>query len=350
MPSESSKVLLGMTGGVDSSTSAWLLKRDGHQVVGVTLLFHDSKTTDDKLAQAKRVVEKLEIEHHVVDMREQFASQVVTPYVQDIARGVAVTPCLRCTADLKIPLLFEQADAHGCDMVATGHYANVTSDEFGVGLLDWQLRSPLDRSKDQTYLLYRLTQEQLSRMLFPLNDTTKGVVRRMAMQAGLQRLSPLHDGQGTPCFFNGKTPLAWLDEDGRLASSTGAIVDIMSRQEIGKHQGLNRYGIGDRVEGDRYVISKDPETNELLVGPLNLATTELVVLEDVHWTSIEPPQRRRSCKARIAYDATPVPAHILCTDTGVVVTFTKPVRGIYPGLPVVLYSDDLVLGGGIVAR
>lgn len=349
MPSESFKVLLGMTGGVDSSTSAWILKRDGYQVVGVTLLFHDCATTEAKVEQAKRVAEQLEIEHHIVDMRERFSAEVVDSFVVAANAGVVGNPCLQCTTSLKLPLLFEQAEEYGCDAVATGHYARVTSEGYGVGLLDYQLRSPLDRSKDQTYLLYRLTQEQLARLMFPLADINKPVVRKMAMQVGLQRLSPLHDGQGEPCFFEGSSAVDWLGRCDGLDATSGDIVDITSHVVVGHHEGLYRYMPGDRVD-EGYVIAKDAEQGELYVGPFNLSSTELAVLEDMHWTSIEPPTRRRSCRVRIGYDATPVPAHILCTDAGVAVTFTRPVRGVYPGLPVVLYSDDLVLGGGIVAR
>ena len=338
-----------MTGGVDSSTSAWILKRDGYQVVGVTLLFHDSARTEEKIEQARRVAEQLDIEHHVVDVRDRFAAEVVAPFVEAAATGVVGNPCLRCSASLKLPLLFEQADECGCALVATGHYAKVTTGEFGVGLLEYQLRAPLDRSKDQTYLLYRLTQDQLARLVFPLADLNKPVVRKMAMQVGLQRLSPLHDGQGEPCFFDGASADVWLARCGDLQTVQGDIIDIVSHVPVGRHEGLYHHAVGERV-GDNYVIAKDFENSALYVGPLNLATTELVVLQDMCWTSIEAPERKCSCRARLGYDATPVPAHILCTDAGVVVTFTRPVRGVYPGLPVVLYSDDLVLGGGTVAR
>lgn len=339
-----------MSGGVDSSTSAWLLKRDGHQVVGVTLLFHDSPHNAEKVAQAARVAEKLGIEHHVVDARERFEHEVERAFAQDAQAGIISNPCVRCSAELKMPLLFEQAGAFGCERVATGHYAAVTSDAYGVDLLDYQLRAPLDRSKDQTFLLYRLNQEQLSRLVFPLNATTKGVVRRMAMQAGLQRLSPLHDGQGIPCFFDDGDAEQWLEGAGGVEGRPGPIVDLASHERRGSHEGLFRYMPGDVLEDGSCVAAKDLEGNVLYVGPKQFSTVELVVLEDMHWTSVTPPKKMRSCRARIAYDARPVPAHVLCTGGGVVVTFTKPVCGVCAGMPVVLYSDDLVLGGGVVAR
>ena len=350
MSGEPERVLIALSGGVDSSTSAWMLKRDGYQLVGVTLFFHDSERTQAKIAQARHVAELLGIEHHVLDMRERFEQEVERAYIADVDRGVRANPCIRCSSKLKIPALLEQADLYGCSRVATGHYANVTHDGFGVGLLPRQLRSGADRSKDQTFLLYRLSQEQLARLMFPLAPSTKGVVRRTAMQAGLQRLSPLNDGQGIPCFFDDLSAEEWIAAHDGKACAEGPIIDISSGVQVGTHQGLFRYAPGQKLPGGGYVVSCDWERNVLFAGPRAYGARESVVLTDVHWTSIEPPSRRRSCRARIGYDANLVPAHVLCTEEGVVVAFTTPVLGLYAGLDVVLYSDDLVLGGGIVVR
>ena len=164
-----------------------------------------------------RAAETLGIEHHVVDLTERFATEVKAQTLAGIEAGRYPFPCSICTPGLKIPALFECAREYGCDKVATGHYARITTDEeFGVGLLDYQLRVPFDKHKDQTYLLYRLTQEQLSRLIFPLADIHKGVVRRMAMQHGVMQFAPVEDGQGTPCFFGDDSFADWLEGEGGI--------------------------------------------------------------------------------------------------------------------------------------
>lgn len=341
-----------MSGGVDSSTSAWILKRDGHQVVGVTLRFHDSARLEAKARKAVEVAEKLGIEHHVVDARQRFFRELLVAFARTASlQGSIVNPCLICTSQLKVPLLFEAADAYGCDAVALGHYAKVTSEGFGVGLKRYQLRSAADRSKDQSFLLHRLGQEQLSRLIFPLQDTSKGVVRRMAMQAGLQRLSPVNDGQGTPCFFDDGGAVEWLAGPGGVEAKPGDVVDLGTHERIGRHEGLYRHELGSEYAPGIFAIAKDLERNELLVGPAALARTELVELSDMFWTSVEPPEKRRSCRVRTAYGTVPVPAQLVAMGDGrAVASFTTPVAGIHAGSTLVFYSDDLVLGGGTVLR
>lgn len=349
MPEDAPKVLLGMTGGVDSSLSAWLLKRDGYQVVGVTLLFHDAPSIQKKIEHAKDVAESLGIEHHVVDLTERFATEVKAQTLAGIEAGRYPFPCSICTPGLKIPALFECAREYGCDKVATGHYARITTDEeFGVGLLDYQLRVPFDKHKDQTYLLYRLTQEQLSRLIFPLADIHKGVVRRMAMQHGVMQFAPVEDGQGTPCFFGDGSFADWLEGEGGIVPTSGSIVSLVDAKKVGAHEGLHRYEPGQEVDG-RFVITKDVERNELLVGPRNLASFEMCQLKNVHWTSVEPLSKKRSCRARFTADGHSVPVKITPTADGVAVLINETMSGLVEGQDVVLYSDDLVLGGGTIA-
>lgn len=348
MPHAGDSVLLGLSGGVDSSVCAWLLKRGGRDVVAVTLRFCDTPATREKTAHAAQTCEQLGIEHHVIDARERFAAAVERPFAAAAAAGDGANPCVGCTAQLKVPLLLEAAREHGCARVATGHYAAVTADE-GRSLLSWQLRCPKDKSKDQSFLLYALEQEQLAQLEFPLANRTKPSVRQLAMRAGLQRLSPLHDGQGTPCFFGDGDGAAWLEGAGALEPAAGEVVSLAGGAKLGRHDGLHRYACGQRWGEGLYVVGKDVRENVLVVAPHVLAGAERVLLSDVFWTSIEPPQRKRSCRVRTAYDATPHPAQLVPTADGLLVNFTRPLVGLYPGQLLVFYSDDLVLGGGHIA-
>lgn len=347
MAESSCKVLLGMSGGVDSSVAAYQLKRDGYQVVAVTLRFHEGERAKEKLLQAQRIASQLDIEHHVVDAEQRF-DELVKQHVSDELRsGREPNPCTVCSRELKLPLLFEAADEFGCEKVATGHYARITQEDWGPHLLPYQLRRPLDQSKDQTYLLYTLTQEMMSRLIFPLDDIHKGEVRRTAMRAGLMPIVPVNDGQGEPCFFEGASAASWFDdhEDDRMPS--GPVVNIDTREVVGSHEGLHRHDIGQRM-GDGFVVAKDVQESTLYVGPEPLSKRESCLVRDVVWTSVKEPEKKRSCRVRTQDGLKPVPAQIVCTDEGTIVAFNERVANVHIGQPVVFYSDDLVLGGGIV--
>lgn len=372
-----SKILLGMSGGTDSSVAAWILKRDAHEVVGVTFRFHDSPQRSAAIMRAQRCAEQLGIEHHVIDMRERFAQLVKETAARDFARGLFVNPCTTCMREVKIPALFSQMDAFGCEFVATGHYARVTRETEGFQLKPYQLRKPLDKSKDQTFLLYTLTQEQMAHLILPLEDVHKGEARRMAMQQGLMRIAPVNDGQGEPCFYNGMSYVNWLEGEGGLSPDVGDIVYAGDDSVVGAYEGQYRYAPDESLgtftivsvpevaeangegEGEEepqpvphdeelFVVFKDVANGRMLAATRASAGTEMCLLRDVRWTSIEPPEEKRSCRARISYEGKPLPAQAICKDEGVVVAFSERVRGVRPGQPIVLYSDDLVLGGGIV--
>lgn len=370
-----SKVLLGMSGGVDSSMAAWALKRDAHEVVGVTFRFHDSPLRAAAIARAQQTAEQLGIEHHVVDMREQFQRIVKETTAQQFAQGYYPFPCTVCTRDLKIPALFEQAESFACDKVATGHYAQITSDEAGYQLLKYQLRVPLDWFKDQSFLLYTLTQDQMKDIIFPLEDMHKGEVRRDAMRNGLVPYALVDDGQGEPCFYDGVGNIRWLESAGGLTPEPGNIVYIGDQSQVGTYQKQYMYepdaslgvfpiksmqmpeGCEDQEDcepvevihdEELFAVHKDVANKRILAGTRALAGSEMVVLKDVVWTSIEAPTDKRSCRVRLAYDRKALPAQIVVRDGRVVVAFNERVLGVRPGQPAVFYSDNLVLGGGIV--
>ena len=365
-----------MSGGVDSSMAAWALKRDAHEVVGVTFRFHDSPLRAAAIVRAQQTAEQLGIEHHVVDMREQFQRVVKDATAQQFSQGYFPFPCTVCTRDIKIPALFEQAEIFSCEKVATGHYAQITSDDTGYQLLKYQLRVPLDWYKDQTFLLYTLTQDQMKDLIFPLEDMHKGEVRRDAMRNGLAPYALVDDGQGEPCFYNGVGYLRWLEGAGGLKPEPGDIIYLADQSRVGTYQKqyelepdaslgvypIKSLQIPEVDEGsdeepepvevihdeELFAVHKDIANKRIYAGTRALAGSEMVTLKDVVWTSIEPPTDKRSCRVRLSYDRKPLPAQILIRDGRVVVAFNERVLGVRTGQPVVFYSDKLVLGGGIV--
>lgn len=366
------KVLLGMSGGVDSAMAAWLLKNDGHEVVGVTLRFHDSPLRAQAIMRAQHTAEQLGIEHHVVDMHEQFTSMVKDETARRFSQGYFYYPCVACTSELKIPALFEQADMYGCEKVATGHYAQVTNDTNGFQLLPYQLRVPLDKHKEQTFLLYTLTQEQMARLMFPLFDLVKGETRRDAMRYGLTTLAEVDDGQGEPCFYDRLGYVRWLETSAGFKPDSGDIVYLVDQHKIGSYTGQYRYEQDDSlgvfpIEGlkpldeddpdselvsyvhdeELFIIHKDLAAKRFLAGTRALAGSEMVQVRDVHWTSIEVPTEKRSCRVRIAYGKKALPAQVFVREGRTFVAFNGRVLGVRPGQPIVFYSDSLVLGGGI---
>lgn len=439
MSGDSSRILLGMSGGVDSSVSAYNLKRDGHEVVGVTLLALSGEKAEARVQHAADVAEQLGVEHHVVDVRERFERDVIEWYLEEVSQGLQPDPIVRFNDVILFPTLFSQADELDCPQVATGHYASVTAEEVGVNLLPHQLRVGTEKKRAQTYLLAGLSQEQLARLVFPLYFDHCSWVARAAMQAGIERVVPTETTYAEPFFFEGKGRAGWLREQGALGEP-GQIVNVSTREVLGQHEGLAAYELGqevpglaegssgasaaadaadagggaddaadDAADGASYenkearshelevalglsqqledgivnrggkpadtvealsigmgassvadsrvrganlrVIAKDPETNTLYVGPRNLTRVELARVRNLHWTSIEPPEKKLPCRVCFSWGGLAYPARVVTTGedgTGVIV-FTEGVTGVASGQTAVLYSDDLVLGRAEIA-
>ena len=343
-----------MSGGVDSSVSALSLQRDDYEVIGVTLAFHTFKKDIEAQAKAAEVCEKLGIKHHVVDVSDEFKSIVEADFIKEYEQGLTPNPCAFCNRTMKFPSLIRLADSFDCDFIATGHYARITQDRDGFGLKPYQLRIPHDTYKDQSYMLYGLSQDILARTIFPLNNTSKPIVRKMEMQAGLG-FSEIAESQDI-CFIEGDDYAAWLDENG-VSLEPGNVVNASTGKVIGQHCGLHHYTIGQRkglnVGGGTgeplYVIAKDIKSNSLFVGPQSLQTTESCMVREVNWTSIEKPDAKRSCKVKIRYRSKAIPCQIIpMQDNCVNVIFNDACSGVAPGQVAVFYSDDMVLGGGII--
>ncbi len=380
---------MAMAGGISSSYAAYCLKRDTHEVVGITFLFYACKQEDERLASAKKTCEQLEIEHHIIDARDLFKEQVINPVCKNLNAGMQPDPLsFQFFNKLLFSRLFEHAPKLDCQKIATGHFAGITSEQnLYKGSLPYQLKAAADAFHDESYYLYGLSQDELSKIVFPLADIAKPVLRREAMRAGLVQLAPLLK-RYDPFFLQGTDLPTWAKDAGYLECKPGPIVSVGAKmQTIGTHCGLAFYKIGQQFNGGLsankngehpadtddgrpiisadensaaeklsaellYVIAKDVSSNTLYVGSKTLAQKESCQLCDVTWTSIEPIKQKRSCKVKLEFLQKAVPAQLVpqknneSKNSRVVVVFNEPILEVPLGSDCVFYSDSLVLGGG----
>ena len=342
-----------MSGGVDSSVTAALLLKEGYEVIGVMMRLWAPGDGENRccppvaLEMARRVAEILGIPFYTLDFRQPFYEKVVVPFIQGYASGLTPNPCLACNRFIKFDLLFRKAMALEADYLATGHYARVVKDNGRYKLL-----KGIDPSKDQSYVLYMLTQEHLAHLLLPLGHLRKEEVRRMAREMGLPTAE--REESQEICFIPGNDYRDFLRLHLPGSFAPGPIYDTKGRL-LGTHKGLPFYTIGQRFGlgipyGQRlYVIAKDPERNALIVGTAGEQGRTELVAGEVNFISGRFPEEPIEVRARIRYRAPEHEATVHPLGHGrVKVTFRNPVAGIAPGQAVVFYSGEEVLGGGII--
>lgn len=353
------KVIVGMSGGVDSAVAAYLLKQQGYEVVGLNLrvLSLGSDGKDDPAAvddEASDICSRLGIEYHSVDVSGHFREKVVEPFIKSYLEGFTPNPCIECNRFVKWEKLMELAGSYGAEYVATGHYAYIDRLDNGR----YAVRKASQISKDQTYMLYKLTQEQLGRTLMPLGSLTKDEVRQIAVDCGL------------PCAHKEESQEICFVTDGRysdfISMNTGRPLppegDFVDKEGnvLGRHKGIHQYTVGQRkglgiaLGTPAFVTKICPEDNTVVLGTEEDLMCGSFLCRDVNFQSIPEPSAgvKIRCFAKARYHQTERPAVIEVTEGGPVsVTLDEPVKGVSPGQSAVFYDEDgRVVGGGLIAR
>lgn len=354
-------VFLGMSGGVDSSVSALLLQQAGYEVSGVNLrLFHNEDLGEGRektccsladAEDARAVAAKLGFPFYVFDFSQIFRDTVIADFVSEYEAGRTPNPCVVCNRSVKFEALLQRALALHGDFLSTGHYARVERDE-DTGR--WLLKRGVDRSKDQSYFLYMLTQEQLSHTLFPLGGLHKTQVREIAEKNGLVNAKK-RDSQDI-CFAPDGDYAAFIERTAGHTSPTGNFVDEDGKV-LGRHKGFIRYtrgqhkGLGLSIEPPLYVLDKDPATAAIRLGPDAALWTQILTAEKMNWISVptlsEP--LRVTAKTRYSQRESAATAELL-EDGALRLTFDEPQRAVTPGQAVVLYDGETVVGGGTITK
>jgi tRNA-specific 2-thiouridylase len=350
-----------MSGGVDSSVSAALLKEQGYEVIGISLQLWDHSQGHgeeaapggccslDDLHDARRVAEQVGIPFYVYDAEEEFRRLVVDDFVAEYFAGRTPNPCARCNERVKFGLLLDRARELGADLLATGHYARIVRDVAGRHLL----LTGLDRNKDQSYFLFTLSHEQLERTIFPVGGLTKPEVRDLAERFGL-RTAAKSESQEV-CFIPDDDYVRFLEEERGPGLLSGTIVDTAGKA-LGRHQGIYRYTVGQRRglgiahAHPLYVLGVDPERREVIVGGREELLRQGLMADGVNWI-IPPGAATIETTCRIRYRHRPVACRVTQLPGGrAQVRFVTPEPGVTPGQAVVFYDGATVLGGGWIAE
>ena len=349
------KVVVAMSGGVDSSVAAALLQEQGYEVTGLMLRLwsepgkEDSNRccTPDSMAQALRVAARLCIPFYVVDAKDVFHRTVVQYFLDGYARGETPNPCLVCNRQIRWTFLLDHALALGADFMATGHYVRLQRADNGV-----QLLRAVDRNKDQSYVLHVLTQDKLAKALFPVGEYPKPEIRQIAERYGLPTASR-KDSQDL-CFLAGEDYRNFLQRNASAMLQPGSIV-TRDGQSLGEHNGLANYTIGQRKglgiasPVPLYVLGKNAITNALIVGTQEELGSRELATWDVNWVSGEAPHDPFRAEVKIRYTAKEAWAWVTPVEGGQVrVQFDAPQRDITAGQAAVFYQGDLMFGGGII--
>lgn len=338
------KVLIALSGGVDSSAAAGIIKKE-YEAIGATMKLYCSSEAD--ISDAESICRKIGIPFHLLDFKEDFENTVIADFINTYKNGGTPNPCIVCNRIMKFGKLLETAEKLGCDGIATGHYANI---EFRNGR--YCLKKATDLSKDQSYVLYGLTQSQLAKTIFPLGNMTKEKARNLAGSMDFQN-SHKKESQDI-CFVPDGDYFKFIEsytgekfKEGYFKDKNGNI--------LGKHKGIEKYTIGQRkglglaLPQPMYVCEKNTDRNEVILCANEELFEKEVFINHFNWVSMENPNTEFKATAKIRYNMKEQPCTVYpLTDTEIKIIFDKPQRAITKGQSAVIYNEDYVIGGGII--
>ena len=354
------KALIAMSGGVDSSVSAALMVQQGYECVGVNMKLHAGAIQDDAggktccsltdAEDARSVCYRLGMKFHVFNFTEDFSREVIDRFVCAYEHGLTPNPCIDCNKYMKFSKLYDRAKLLGCDLIVTGHYARVEYDENRGR---WLLKKARNEPKDQSYVLYFLTQEQLAHTRFPLGSfQSKEEIRAIARELGF--LNARKSDSQDICFVPDGRYADFLEEYTGHSYPAGDFVDT-SGAVVGQHKGIVRYTIGQRrglglaMCEPVYVKSKDMERNQVVIATNAELFSRRLIADTFVWSAMDAPQESLRCKAKTRYQAKEADCTVsVLPDGRVEVVFDQPQRALTAGQAVVLYEEDIVLGGGVI--
>lgn len=356
---QNKKVLSGMSGGVDSSVATAILMKNGYEVAGATLRLYDGEDYENKktktccsltdVEDARSVCIRLGIRHHVFNFKERFEKLVINRFVEQYKQGLTPNPCIDCNRYIKFSEMLDRAELLEFDYIATGHYAIIEQDPATGRYL---LKKPVDKAKDQTYVLYLLTQEQLSKTLMPLGTLTKPEVRELADEYGFSNAHK-PDSQDI-CFVPDGEYAGFIERFTGAISPVGDYLDV-SGTVLGKHKGLIRYTIGQRkglgvsFGKPMFVVDKNAEQNQVILGEEPHLFKSKVLVGDLNFIPFDTLTSPLSVTAKLRYRAAEQPAMLYPLEDGTLIAeFKTPQRAVTPGQAAVFYDGDIVVGGGTI--
>jgi tRNA-specific 2-thiouridylase len=343
------KIAVAMSGGVDSSVAAALLKEQGHEVFSITMRLSNSSGADAAITDAGKVAEKLEIPHYVLDLRKEFSDIVIAYFCREYAAGRTPNPCVLCNRQIKFGAMWEKAKGMGAEFLATGHYATIFQKNGS-----YRLKKGVDLKKDQSYFLYRLTQDQLSHSLFPLDALTKDKVKEIAREMELP--TAYRPESQEICFIPDNDYAGFLKEHAQLEAVAGSIINGAGKG-LGEHNGIFNFTIGQRKglgiasPEPLFVTGIDAAANAITVGSKEEVYSDELVAADLNWIGIPPPEQPFKAVARIRYRHQEAEAVITPMENDKIhVKFATPQMAITPGQSIVFYDGDTVMGGGTILK